>query len=312
VDKFIILTDVTSDLSEEIRNYFDIKDYVHGHIHLGNDVALKTQLDWELISRDDFYAALDNKKIKVSTAPASPEEYYEKFRSYAAEGYDIISLSISGKISSTYQVAVGASERVKKEFPDRKIYCLDSCRMSGSLGLITTYAHELQRDGKSFDEIIKILEEAKHRVHQMGPIDDLMVVARRGRISTGKAIMGSFAGVKPMGDCNRDGYVSVLAKAKGIKKALAATVEYIKRGAVDIENNYIIITHSNREAYALTLKEKLEAELSPKGVFVSDVFSASGTNIGAGMICANFFGEPISESSEVEKEILTAAIEACR
>jgi predicted nucleic acid-binding Zn-ribbon protein len=58
--------------------------------------------------------------------------------------------------------------------------------------------------------------------------------------------------------------------------------------------------------------EKLEAELSPKGVFISDVFSASGTNIGAGMICANFFGEPISENSEVEKEILTAAIEACR
>ena len=139
-----------------------------------------------------------------------------------------------------------------------------------------------------------------------------MVVARRGRLSTGKAIMGSFAGVKPMGDCNRDGYVSVLGKAKGIKKALSATVEYIKRSAVDIENSYIIITHSNREAYALTLKEKLEAELSPKKVFVSDVFSASGTNIGAGMICANFFGEPISENSDVEKEILTAAIEACK
>ena len=310
MNNFIILADVTSDLSEEIRKYFEIKDYIHGHVHIDNN-SLKTQLDWNLISRDEFYKALASKKTKVSTAPASPEEYYEKFKSYASEGYDIISLSISGKISSTYQVAVGAAERVAKEFPDRKIYCLDSCRMSGSLGLLTAYAYELQKDGKSFDEIIAILEEAKHRIHQMGPIDDLMVVARRGRISTGKAIMGSFAGVKPMGDCNRDGYVSVLAKVKGIKKALSATVEYIRQSASNIEDSYIIITHSNREAYALTLKEKLEAELSPKKVFVADCFSASGTNIGEGMICANFFGAPISENSEAEKEILNSAIATC-
>ena len=72
---------------------------------------------------------------------------------------------------------------------------------------------------KSLDEILPWLEENKNRVHQMGPIDDLTFIARRGRISKGKAFMGNLAGIKPMGDCNEEGYATVLAKAKGMKKA---------------------------------------------------------------------------------------------
>jgi fatty acid-binding protein DegV len=150
------------------------------------------------------------------------------------------------------------------------------------------------------------------RVHQMGPIDDLIFVARRGRISMGKAIMGSFAGVKPMGDCNRDGYVTVLAKAKGMKKALNATVAYIREVAADVQSQYLLIVHSNREEYAMTLKEKLESELKPKEVLVSDAYSASGTNIGPGMVGVYFLGDEVSEELAVEKEIMARVMESAR
>ena len=301
--KYIILADVTCDLSAEIREYFGVKDYIKGFVSFSDGRDFKTSLDWDSISREDFYKALSDKKMKVTTAPASPEEYYEVFRGYAAEGYDILSMSISSKISSTYNVAVGAAERVKAEYPDCDIYCFDSYRMSGSFGLLTMYAHEKQNEGKTMRETAEFLEGLKMKVHQMGPIDDLMVVARRGRMSTGKAILGSFAGVKPMGDCNRDGYVSVISKVKGIKKALSATVDYIKLSAVNIEDQYILISHSNREEYAMTLKTMIES-LGAKKVFVSDVFDASGTNIGPGMIGAYFVGEEVSENSEKEKEVM--------
>ena len=307
--KFVILTDVTSDLSREVRERFGVSDYVHGHIHFSNGLDFKTAMDWDGISREEFYDHLSNRQMKISTAPASPEEYYEIFRGYAERGCDIISMSLSSKISSTYNVAVGAAARVKEEYPDCDIYCFDSRRMSGSLGLLTLLAHEWQSEGLSMQDVIARLEAYKHRIHQMGPIDDLMFIARRGRISTGKAIMGSFAGVKPMGDCSSDGYVNVLTKVKGVKKALATTVSYIKLAATDIESSYVYITHSNREAYAEQLRERLEAELHPKAVFVSDVFCASGTNIGPGMICASFVGEPVSEGNEVEKALMTKALE---
>lgn len=312
MNKFVILAEVTCDMSKELRDYFGVEDYVTGYIHFSDGRDFKTTLDWDTISRDDFYNALSDKKMQVSTAPASPEEYYEKFKSYAENGYDILSISISSKVSSTYSVAVGAAKRIKDEYPSMDIYCLDSCRMSGSLSLLVAYAHEMKKDGKSMKEIIAWLEENKNKVHQMGPIDDLMFVARRGRISTGKAIMGSFAGVKPMGDYNSEGYVSVLTKAKGIKKALNLTVEYIRLAAVNVEEQYIFIAHSNREEYANALKSMIEKKLKPKMVFVSDVFCGSGTNIGPGMIGAYFLGNEISENCTEEKEMMNKAIENCR
>jgi len=138
----------------------------------------------------------------------------------------------------------------------------------------------------------------------MGPIDDLMFVARRGRITMGKAIMGSFAGIKPMGDCNTDGYVTVISKAKGIKKALRTTVRYVAQTAKNIEDQYMIISHSDREEYALALKEQLEAAVKPKKVFVSDVFCLCGTNIGPGMVGVYYLGDDVSPDLLIEKRII--------
>lgn len=305
--KYVILPDVTCDMSEEIRNYFGLNDYIQGYVHI-NDKSLKTRLDWSLISRDSFYKTLSDKKNTVSSAAASPEEYYQTFKKYVEEGYDVLSMSISSKISGTYNIAVSAAKRVKEEYPESNVYCFDSCRMSGSLCLLVAYACEMCKNGSSFEETISWLEENKTCVHQMGPIDDLTFVARRGQISNGKAFMGNLVGIKPMGDSNTDGYVSVLAKVKGIKKALDATVDYVKAMVKNSEEQYIFILHSDREKYALSLKEKIEATINCKKVFVGDVFSACGTNIGPGMIGVYFMGDPISEDLSKEKKALMDAI----
>ena len=230
------------------------------------------------------------------------------FRAFSVEAY-----LFAGGAQKVIPVAdENLAYQLKAEHPECALYCLDALRMSGSMGLLVCYALELQKQGATMQEVIDWLESNKMRVHQMGPIDDLIFVARRGRISMGKAIMGSFAGVKPMGDCNRDGYVSVLTKAKGMKKALNATVSYVKEVATNVEDQYLIIVHSNREAYAETLREKLEAELHPKGIFVSDSYSASGTNIGPGMVAVYFMGDEVTEELTREKEIMTRVMESVR
>lgn len=308
MDKFIILPDVTCDLSKEIRDYFNLPDYIRGYVHI-NDESLRTTLDWDVIPRNTFYKTLSEKRNTVSSAAASPEEYYQIFKSYVEQGYDVLSMSISSKISATYNIAVSAAARIKQEFPQSNVYCFDSLRMSGSFGLLVAYACELKSQGKTFEEVIAWLEDNKARVHQMGPIDDLTFVSRRGQISTGKAFMGNLVGIKPMGDSNADGYVTVLAKVKGLNKALDATAAYVKTMATDTDQQYAFIMHSDREASALALKDKIEGLVPFKKVFVSDVFSGCGTNIGSGMISVYFFGEPISNDLAKEKEALIAAIE---
>ena len=298
MDKYIILADITCDLSEEIRAFCDMEDYVRGHAHIsagGEERDLLTALDWKEISYEEYYGLLGDKHVKISTAPPNLDEYADLFTKYVKEGYNILSMSISSAISSTYEFAVNAANRVKEQYPDAEIYTFDSYRMSGAYGLLVLYAHLLKKEGKTFEEVIEWLEGNKQRVHQMGPIDDLIVIARRGRLSMGKAIMGSFAGVKPMGDCNSDGYVTVLTKAKGIRKALDLTVQYVKEISVDPAENYAVVVHTDRKQYGEALKAQLEATLPFKKVFLTESFSGSATNIGPGMIGVYFFGEEISD-----------------
>ena len=299
--KYVILPDVTCDLSAELRERFGLTEYVHGYVYI-DDRQLTTTLDWSNIGREEFYKLLLDKKVKVTSAFASPDEYYAIYERYAKEGYDIICTSISSKISGTYNVTCSAAERIRAAYPDCRIEAIDTLRMSGSYGLLVAYALEMQAGGADFDTVVTWLLENRHRVHQMGPIDDMTFIARRGKISAGKAFMGNLVGVKPMGDSNSDGYVTVLGKVKGISKALDTTVAYLSEMAEDIESQYIFIMHTDRERYALDLKARIESRFNTKGVFVSDVFDACGTNIGPGMISIYFLGAPISEECAVEKE----------
>lgn len=305
---YVILADFTCDLSEEIRSSIGMEDYVRGHIHFDDGRDFPATLDWSRISRDEFYKILSNKKQRVTTAPANVEEYCDLFENYVKQGVAVLSMSLSSAISSTYGFSCSAAQRVRENYPDAAIYCFDTRRMSGGFGLLAICAHRLKQEGKSFEEVIEWLEANKNRVHQMGPIDDLFFIARRGRITMGKAIMGSMVGVKPMGDCNNDGYTSIVVNAKGMNKALDATVKYMKETAVASDATSILVCHSNRPKYAGVLKEMVETAYPGAKVYLSDVFCGSGANIGPGMVGVFYLGNPISDDLIVEKEIMSRII----
>lgn len=301
---YVILADACCDLSEDVRSAIGMTDYLTGHVYVEDGRNFPYTLDWSQISRSEFYRLLSNKKCKVTTAPPNMAEYIDVFERYVSEGYAIISLSLSSKISSTFNTARLAAEQVCESHPDAKIYCFDTLRMSGGFGLLTIYAHQLKAEGKSFDEVVDFLEKNKRSVHQMGPIDDLFFVARRGRIGMGKAIMGSLIGIKPMGDCSADGYTEVLGNARGIPQALDITVKYVKATAVDMASQTVLVVHSDRETYAQTLAERLQNELSPKTLYISEVFPGCGANIGPGMVGVYYLGGEILEGMEAEKDIM--------
>ena len=100
-----------------------------------------------------------------------------------------------------------------------------------------------------------------------------------------------------------------MTKVKGISKALDITVRYAGAMATDIENQYILISHSDRPAYAEKLAQMVESALHPKKVFISDVFSGCGTNIGPGMVGVYFLGNEITEDQEAEKACLNTILE---
>ena len=90
----------------------------------------------------------------------------------------------------------------------------------------------------------------------------------------------------------------------GSPQALDVTVKYVKATAVDIASQTILVVHSDRETYAQNLAERLQNELSPKKIYISEVFPGCGANIGPGMVGVYYLGREILEGMETEKNIM--------
>ncbi|MBQ1272573.1 MAG: DegV family protein, partial [Clostridia bacterium] len=83
--KYVILADVTCDISEEIRQSFGVEEYIPGYVTVDGK-EMQTLLDWSLISREEFFRNLSNKNVKVTSAPPNLAEYCEIFSKYVKEG----------------------------------------------------------------------------------------------------------------------------------------------------------------------------------------------------------------------------------
>lgn len=306
--KFVILPDVTCDLSEELRKKFDI-EYVKGHIVFPDKVEREGVLEWRYNTREEFYKDLKKNPNGYSTSPANIDEFKAAFIKYIKEGYDVLSLSISSALSGTYNFALKARDAVLEEYPDAKIICIDSQRYSNGFGLIAIYASLLRAEGKGIEEVAKIIEEKKNCFHEMGWLDDLSFVAKKGRLSNSKAFFGTLIGIKPLGEFNHQGLTTVIGKAKGEKKAYQAIMHYIEKTIENPSEQIILIAQTNHMKQALEFKEMLQNKFNPKEIIINDVFPSCGINVGPGLMAAFYMGKPISEDLKAETDIVNEILQ---
>ena len=305
---FIIITDVNSDLNSDLRARFEI-EYLHAHITVPKMGDLPGTLEWDFTDPKTFYTELTGKVNEYKTAPASPDEYKEAFTKYLSKGYDILSLSISKALSGTYEFACMGRDLALKDFPERKIICLDAKKFSNGFGLIAILASLYREQGHTLEETAKMVEEYSPKVHQMGWLDDLSFVATKGRISHAKAFFGQLVGVKPLADFNKDGMATVLGKAKGKKNAYDAILKYIEATIENPSEQIILIAETNRHDAAMILKDKIQEKFHPKEILVNTVYPSCGINIGPGLMAAYYVGTPISSDFSQEQKIMNDILE---
>lgn len=300
---FKILVDVNSDLSLELRQRFDI-EYLKAHITIPGGIERDGVLDWDFTNEGDFYTSLKKKSKEYSTAPASPEEYAMAYEKIITAGYDVLSLSISSKLSGTYEFACMGREIALKKYPEAKIICVDSKKYSNGFGLLAILASQKKAEGMNIEEVAGWIEENRNKIHQMGWLDDLSFVASKGRISHSKAFFGQLVGVKPLADFNPDGLVTVMGKAKGEKKAFRAILEYMRKTIVDPENQIILMAETNRKEKTLEFKKMIEEEFHPKEIIINTVYPSCGINVGPGLMAAYYIGTAASEDLKEETKLL--------
>ena len=307
MNKFAIYADACCDLSQEIRDKYDII-YVKGHVTFPDGSQKEGVCSWDGFDKDAFYKDLRKNPNGYSTAPASPEEYKEAFEVALKNWQDILAISISTALSGTYNFMNQAKAELEKEYPDRKILIVDSLRFSTGFGLICVKASLLRSEGMSIDEVYGYVEANKYNYHQCGFLDDLSFVAAKGRISKAKAFMGQLVGIKPFGEFDKNGLTTVLGQVKGDKAAIKGFIEYIKATIENPEEQIIFVATTNRMKQALAFKEAIEAEIKPKEVVIAEVYIQDAVNVGPGLMCAYYYGKRITDDLAYERNLVQEII----
>lgn len=309
MNNFAIIPDTSCDLTKDLREKYGIDDYLHGILYYPDGKEEITSLDWETMTPKEYYDSMKGRKALYTTATPRIGEVFEVFEKYLKEGKDVLSISLSGSLSASYSNCVKVSKELMEKYSERKIICIDSMRYSTSLALIVIEACKKRDEGLSIEEVADYVNEIKHTVHQIGSMDDLFFLVKTKRVTNFKAFFGQMIGLNILADFNEHGMSEVIGKIKGQRDAIDAFIEYMAGTAVDIENQTVFVAHSNREAAAKLLAQKIRERFSPKEIIINPVGIACGATIGPGLCAAFYRGTPTSRDMADEKALIEKIIE---
>ena len=167
---YVILTDSCCDLSAEMAAELGV-EVLPLSLQMG-DRTYRNYLDGREIGFHEFYERVRSGEL-ATTSAVNVGEFEEKMREILKTGKDILSISFSSALSTTYQSSVIAAEELKDEFPDAKILTVDSLCASLGQGLFVYLCAQEQKKGKTIDEVKTFAEETKGRVCHWFTVDDL-------------------------------------------------------------------------------------------------------------------------------------------
>ena len=245
----------------------------------------KEYLDGVELSKHQFYEMLVESDVLPTTSQATPAAFADCFEAIASAGDSAVVITLSSKLSGTYQSAVLAAE----DYPN--IYVVDSQSVAIGTGVLAQYAVELAQQGMGAEEIAQVLTHQREKVCVVALLDTLEYLKKGGRISKTVAFAGGVLNIKPVVTV-QDGAVALIGKARGSRNGNNLLVEKIREaGGVDFERpvllGYTGLSSALLEKYVDDSKalwadhvDKLDGCL---------LCSVIGTHAGPGAVAVAFF-----------------------
>ncbi len=273
-----IIVDSSTDVSEKYREKIQ---FVPLTVRFGD----KEYLDGVELSKHQFYEMLVESDVLPTTSQATPAAFADCFEAIASAGDSAVVITLSSKLSGTYQSAVLATE----DYPN--IYVVDSQSVAIGTGVLAQYAVELAQQGMGAEEIAQELTQQREKVCVVALLDTLEYLKKGGRISKTVAFAGGVLNIKPVVTV-QDGAVALIGKARGSRNGNNLLVEKIcEAGGVDFERpvllGYTGLSSALLEKYVDDSKalwadhvDKLDGCL---------LCSVIGTHAGPGAVAVAFF-----------------------
>lgn len=233
-----------------------------------------------------FYEKLIECDVLPVTSQVPPFAFEEAFRKAVEAGGQVIAITLSSKLSGTWQSACMAAE----EFGG-KVRVVDSENASIGQHALVEYALRLKNAGLSFEEIVERLEADKGRIRLIALLDTLEYLKKGGRISKAAAMAGSLLSIKPV-IAIQGGEVAILGKARGSKQGNNLLAEQVARtGGIDFEKPFFLGYTGLDDSMLRKYIADHEAlwKSSVDALETSSVGGTIGTHVGPGAIGVAFF-----------------------
>ena len=285
---FVIITDSSANLTDEIIAKYNLEimplSYlVDGKEHVSYVKGEKTDLA-------GFYKKMRDGAV-VTTSCVNTETAKEFFEPYLKAGNDVLYIGFSSALSATYANAECAAAELRKAYPDRKFYTVDSLAASMGQGLLVTYALLEKEKGKSIEEVRDFTENLKLRVCHQFTVDDLMFLKRGGRVSGGAAVIGTILKIKPVLHVDNKGRLIPKGKVIGRKASIKALFNKYVEKAYDKENQIVYISHGDCIDDARFLADMIKTQSKVKEIEINYIDQVIGAHSGPGTLALFFLGQ---------------------
>ena len=276
--KVRIIVDSTVDVSPHLRERLTIVPLT---VHFGDN----EYLDGVSLSYHEFYEKLIESDVLPSTSQATPVAFEKVFREAAEAGEAVVAITISSKLSGTYQSdAIAAADF-------ENVYVVDSKSVTIGAGILAKLALELADSGMEAKDIADRLCAERENIRIIALLDTLEYLKRGGCISKAVAFAGGVLNIKPVLSVI-DGEIRLLGKARGSKMGNNLLVQEIdKAGGIDFERPVLLGYSGISDALLLKYIEDSRHiwEGRLKEVRYTTVGSVIGTHVGPGAVVVAFF-----------------------
>ena len=273
-----IIVDSTADMPERFAAQCRVVPLT---VQFGNE----TFIEGVTIDRRRFYERLVESDVLPTTSQATPAAFAAVFDEVARAGDSAVVLTLSSKLSGTYQSACIAAAEYEN------IYVVDSQNVAIGTGILAQYALRCAAEGMDAKTLAALLERKREDVCLIALLDTLEYLKRGGRVSKTVAFAGGLLNIKPVATV-QDGEVRLIGKARGSKQGNNLLTEKITQcGGVDFALPILLGYSGLSDACLQKYVEDSRAlwETGTDRLESTLICSVIGTHTGPGVVAVAFF-----------------------
>ncbi len=274
--KVALVTDSTSYIPRDIREKYPITVVPQVVIWEG-----QTYEDDVTITPAQFYTRLRTAKVMPSTSQASVVNMHTAFSNLIEQGYDVLGIFLSSKLSGTFQSAVLGREQLTSG--KEKVEYVDSNTTAMAMGFMVLTVARAAIDGASLADCKALAEKARDHVGVYLTVDTLEFLHRGGRIGGAQRFLGTALNLKPI-LAIEDGRVEAVERVRTRGKALDRLVELVVEKCAGKSPVRMATLHADSEADAKIMLDKITPLVHPVESVFAAVSPAVGANAGPGTV----------------------------